>query len=210
MFAEDGFLQSSIKATDSEELKTVIADNTIIPAFALPMIASYLESKFIINNMGETAAEITTQKNGWGEPTSNYGFGYIKAMVVNQLRIDGAGKINDSRLSAIGDTANYDKLTLAVKSACQDFNIATDITFGHADATWLSATYDITKVDYATNGWDNAVIVADYLAHGIKLDELVVDAIVVYIAPVEDAPVDTEAADPAPAPAPGEGEGTWA
>ena len=54
------------------------------------------------------------------------------------------------------------------------------------------------------------MIEADYAAHGIKLDELVVDAIVVYIAPVEDAPVDTEAADPAPAPAPGEGEGTWA
>ena len=64
MFAEDGFLQSSIKATDSEELKTVIADNTIIPAFALPMIASYLESKFIINNMGQTTDAIETAKNG--------------------------------------------------------------------------------------------------------------------------------------------------
>ena len=184
MFAEDGFLQSSIKATDSEDLDTVFADNTIIPAFALPMIASYLESKFIINNMGQTTDAIETAKNGWGDPTSAYGFAYIKAMVVNQLRIDCAGKISDSRLAAIGDTANYDQLTLAVKSACQDYNIVTDIVFGYADATWLSATYDITKVDYAMGGYADLLVMSDYAAHGIDLDELVTEALVIYVSPV--------------------------
>ena len=186
MFADDGFLKNTIRDNDYEalgKLKTGDKEDLqgrIIPAIVLPMMATYLEAKFMINNMGETAEAITKAKNGWGETTSNYGFGYIKAMVANQFD----GVVNDSRLDAIGNAANYDKLTVAVKSACQDANVA-EVVIGAADATWLAETYDIRYIDCAIGGAVEADADAYNTYYAVAegedyLEKLAVEGIVIF------------------------------
>jgi hypothetical protein len=191
MFTDkDGSIMALVKNTDAEALNSVLYDR-FIPAFALPMFATYLEAKFTVNNMGNAYEPITTAKAGWGAPTSNYGFAYIKALVANMINVDTEGKLNSSRLDAIGNAADYNYLTRAVLSANQDVQLKKSIEFGHADKTWLSKTYDITVVDYyknvATDGtagvgaYENAPADADdYAAHEIDLDKLALEVITIF------------------------------
>lgn len=177
-------IANDVKNTDSESLSALWGNGTkFFLGYTLPMIATYLEAKFIINNMGQTTDAITAAKAGWGEPTSNYGFEYNKAMVANMLRV--GAKLDAAELATIGNALNYSGITRAIlniNEAREDAaKIKFDIAFGHADATWLSETYDITKVDYYTNGAVAAPAGAStYADHGINLAELVIDVISIW------------------------------
>lgn len=180
-------IKNDVKTTDSEALSTIWgASNKFFPGYTLPMIATYLEAKFVINNMGKTTDAITAAKAGWGVDTSNYGYEYNKAMVANMLRVN--ANLDSAELTILGNAANYGALTRAITNinvARADANkITFDIAFGHADATWISDTYNLAKVDYAKGGaLDAASTASTYEDHGIKLNELVVDLIFIWEAP---------------------------
>ncbi len=197
-----GTIVTDIKTTDSESLSAKWGASTkFFPGYTLPMIATYLEAKFIINNMGKSTAAIDAAKAGWGEATSNYGFEYNKAMVANMLRV--GAKLDAAELATIGNALNYSGITRAIlninEARAEGAKITFDIAFGHADASWISETYDITKVDYATGGALEADEDAStYLDHGIKLEELVVDVISIwdYVAPEASEEESSDVLDP--------------
>lgn len=180
-------IMNDVKTTDSEALSTKFgASNKFFPAYTLPMIATYLEAKFVINNMGKTTDAITAAKAGWGDENSNYGFEYNKAMVANMLRV--SANLDTAELTIIGNAANYSALTRAITNineARADANkITFDIAFGHADSSWISDTYNLAKVDYAKGGAVVAPSTAStYADHDIDLTKLVVDLIFIWEAP---------------------------
>ena len=81
-------------------------------------------------------------------------------------------------------TIDLTELTVAVNAALEAADgFDKNIRFGHADATWLSKTYDLNVVDFAKGGYtEGTAQTALYAAHGIDLSKLAVDVISIYVA----------------------------
>jgi cell division septum initiation protein DivIVA len=173
-------LAGLIATTDVEALTAY--DNKAIPAYALPMFATYFETKFMVNNMGQAYAALETAKNGWGTAGSNYGFDWIKGMTVNFLRTNAGANLSTSALAAIGATLDLTELTVAVNANLEGVDFAQNIEFGHGDATWISGTYDLGIKKYADGGFKTLDVdrAALYAEHGVDLSKFEVTLLTVY------------------------------
>ena len=144
--------------------------NKLLPNLVLPILATNLEARFLVNNYGEKYEALDKANDKFDAENGGYGFQYVKGL--SYAYVENKDGVTDSNKAAVKSATDIESLRIAVKACLVDVavqtgdNVTDEVVFGGADYSWMKPIFDRGNAYLTAKDFD--------------VDDLTIDVLLIY------------------------------
>jgi hypothetical protein len=143
----------------------------LLPNLVLPILATGLEARFLVNNYGEKYEALDKANDKFDAENGGYGFQYVKGLsyaYVDNKDATQANTVSASNKAAVKSATDIESLRIAVKACLVDNSgsYVDEVVFGGADYSWMKPIFDRGNAYLTAKDFD--------------VDDLTIDVLLIY------------------------------